>query len=73
MSELTATDTEAIRAFVAREARLADENRYADWEALWADDAQCLYWVPAEDGSPDTARVAYINDNRTRLRSRVKQ
>ena len=40
-----------ITAFIYREARLADESRYADWEALWADEA--VYWVPRADGHDD--------------------
>ena len=31
--------------FLYREARLADEARYAEWLALWTDDG--VYWVPA--------------------------
>ena len=31
-------------AFVVREARLLDEKRYAEWNALFTDDA--YYWVP---------------------------
>jgi 3-phenylpropionate/cinnamic acid dioxygenase small subunit len=30
--------------FVVREARLLDERRYAEWNALFTDDA--MYWVP---------------------------
>jgi 3-phenylpropionate/cinnamic acid dioxygenase small subunit len=58
-------------AFVYLEARLADEARYSEWEALWADDAR--YWVPLhEDADPDR-EVSYIYDNRRRLASRVAQ
>lgn len=61
----------ALVAFVYREARLADEARYSEWEALWDDDA--TYWVPmSPDADPET-QVSYINDNRTRIRSRVAQ
>jgi 3-phenylpropionate/cinnamic acid dioxygenase small subunit len=62
---------QALVAFVYREARLADEARYSEWEALWDDDA--TYWVPmSPDADPET-QVSYINDNRTRIRSRVAQ
>ena len=58
-------------AFIYHEARLADEARYSEWEALWDDSAR--YWVPmAPDADPET-QVSYINDNRTRIRSRVAQ
>ena len=61
----------ALVAFVYREARLADEARYSEWEALWDDDA--AYWVPmSPDADPET-QVSYIYDNRTRIRSRVAQ
>jgi 3-phenylpropionate/cinnamic acid dioxygenase small subunit len=61
----------ALVAFVYREARLADEARYSEWESLWDDDA--TYWVPmSPDADPET-QVSYINDNRTRIRSRVAQ
>jgi 3-phenylpropionate/cinnamic acid dioxygenase small subunit len=61
----------ALVAFVYREARLADEARYSEWEALWDEDA--AYWVPmSPDADPET-QVSYINDNRTRIRSRVAQ
>src|ERR1700724_4041909 len=58
-------------AFVYREARLADEARYSEWEALWDDDT--TYWVPmSPDADPET-QVSYINDYRARIRSRVAQ
>jgi 3-phenylpropionate/cinnamic acid dioxygenase small subunit len=37
--------------FVAREARLLDEKRYEEWNALFTDDA--YYWVPLTPGQPD--------------------
>src|ERR1700733_14867845 len=61
----------ALVAFIYHEARLADEARYSEWEALWDDSAR--YWVPmSPDADPET-QVSYINDNRTRIRSRVAQ
>ena len=61
----------ALVAFIYREARLADEARYSEWEALW--DADATYWVPmSPDADPETT-VSYINDNRNRIRSRVAQ
>ncbi|MDH4075629.1 MAG: hypothetical protein OEW29_06780 [Acidimicrobiia bacterium] len=54
-----------IEAFLNREARLADESHYAEWEALVPDDM--YYWVPAgpAEGGP-AANLSYINDNRAR-------
>lgn len=61
-----------VTAFLHREARLADESRYAEWEALVADDMH--YWVPAGPATGDSAeQLSYINDNRARLRTRVAQ
>jgi len=58
--------------FVYQEARLADELRYDDWEALWTDDA--VYWVPANDDHCDPEReMSIIFDNRARIATRVKQ
>ncbi len=37
--------------FVVREARLLDEKRYAEWNALFTDDA--FYWVPLVPDQPD--------------------
>jgi 3-phenylpropionate/cinnamic acid dioxygenase small subunit len=58
--------------FLHREARLADEARYAEWLALWTDDA--VYWVPATtDPSADPEQhLSHIYDNRGRLETRVK-
>lgn len=37
--------------FAVREARLIDEKRYDEWNALFTDDG--LYWVPLTPGQPD--------------------
>ncbi|HXJ82483.1 MAG TPA: aromatic-ring-hydroxylating dioxygenase subunit beta [Candidatus Methylomirabilis sp.] len=55
-----------------REARLADEARYAEWLALWTDDG--VYWVPATadpDVEPDR-HISHIYDNRARIETRVR-
>lgn len=72
----TATTTAALReeveAFVLREALLADESRYEDWEALWTDDG--VYWVPLSDEDYDpTERTSIIHDDRTRIAQRVER
>jgi 3-phenylpropionate/cinnamic acid dioxygenase small subunit len=61
----------ALVGFVYLEARLADEARYTEWEALWDDDAR--YWVPRHPDADPDQEVSYIYDNRRRLASRVAQ
>src|SRR5437899_9854821 len=62
--------TAEIEQFVYREARLADEHAYDEWEALWTDDGE--YWVPA--GSEDNHDgISIIDDNRSRIALRVGQ
>ncbi len=65
-------DHRTVVEFLYREARLADEARYAEWLALWTDDA--VYWVPASTdpaADPET-RISHIYDNRARLETRIK-
>ena len=62
----------AVVAFLHKEARLADEARYAEWLALWTDDG--VYWVPATtdpDADPDK-HLSHVYDNRGRLDTRIK-
>jgi benzoate/toluate 1,2-dioxygenase beta subunit len=61
-----------VEQFVYREARLQDELRYDEWEGLWTDDA--IYWVPAtaDDIDPES-QMSVIFDNRSRIRTRIKQ
>jgi 3-phenylpropionate/cinnamic acid dioxygenase small subunit len=69
---LSDADHRAVTDFLHAEARLADEARYAEWLALWTDDA--VYWVPATtDPAADPNRHhSHIYDNRSRLETRVK-
>lgn len=65
-------DVREVEQFLYREARLADENDYDGWEALWTDDA--LYWVPVDgEGDHPLATVSVIYDNRNRISTRMKQ
>jgi 3-phenylpropionate/cinnamic acid dioxygenase small subunit len=65
-------DIREVEQFLYREARLADENDYDGWEALWTDDA--LYWVPAKHPERDPlTQVSVIYDNRNRIATRMKQ
>jgi 3-phenylpropionate/cinnamic acid dioxygenase small subunit len=64
-------DHRAVLEFLHAEARLADEARYAEWQALWTDDG--VYWVPATTdpaASPDT-HISHIYDNRARIDTRI--
>ena len=65
-------DARAVTDFLHTEARLADEGRYAEWLALWTDDA--VYWVPAstDPAADPTKHLSHIYDNRARLETRVK-
>ncbi len=69
---VSADEQREIETFLFLEARLADESRYDEWEALVTDDMH--YWVPAgpAEGDP-TATLSYINDNRARLATRIRQ
>ncbi|MCW2756868.1 MAG: cbdB 2 [Nocardioidaceae bacterium] len=67
----TSPSVEAVAAFLFREARLADESRYDEWESLWDDDA--IYWVPRKDDADPERDVSFLYDNRARIRSRVAQ
>ncbi len=68
---MTVPDRQAIEQFLFLEARLQDEHRYDEWEALWTDDA--LYWVPIGDDPDPDKKVSVIYDNRARLASRIRQ
>ena len=61
---------DAVEAFLYHEARLADENRYDEWFALWTEDV--CYWVPVnvDDYDPDE-HVSILYDNRDRLQDRI--
>jgi len=66
------SEYKAVVDFIYKEACLADESRYEEWEALWEDDA--IYWVPAQSsGEADpTRQISHIYDNRARIATRLK-
>ncbi|ALL79897.1 dioxygenase (plasmid) [Pseudonocardia sp. EC080610-09] len=65
-------DLREVEQFLFREARLADEHRYEEWEALWTPDA--LYWVPANNDNADRmTQMSIIHDNRNRIATRIRQ
>lgn len=54
--------TAQLLAFVAHEARLLDERRWAEWNALFAPDG--WYWLPAVPGATDPmAQAAHLYDD----------
>ncbi|HEU5196252.1 MAG TPA: aromatic-ring-hydroxylating dioxygenase subunit beta [Methylomirabilota bacterium] len=69
---LSESDARAALDFLHLEARLADEGRYAEWLALWTDEA--VYWVPAttDPAADPDKHLSHIYDNRARLETRVK-
>src|SRR5262245_65883144 len=69
---LSDAEYRAVVEFVYREARLADEARYAEWLALWTDDG--VYWVPAttDPGADPDKHISHIYDNRGRLEARIE-
>lgn len=61
-----------VEQFLYREARLCDEHRFAEWEALWTADGE--YWVPANgDGTDPTRQMSVLFDNRSRIATRIRQ
>jgi benzoate/toluate 1,2-dioxygenase subunit beta len=79
MSTASAVTLEEVEQFLYREARLADEHAYDEWEALWTEDA--VYWVPAHPAlaagrgrdSDPMREMSIIYDNRSRIGTRIKQ
>ena len=71
MSVVDEAKRREVEEFIYREARLADEHQYSEWETLWADDGR--YWVPASDIDNPDAAMSVINDNRSRIRTRIAQ
>jgi ethylbenzene dioxygenase beta subunit len=66
-----------VQAFLAHEARLLDEECYAEWLALFTEDAH--YWVPGienrgradAEGTHGPTRMAYFDDTLDDLRLRI--
>ena len=69
---ISEAESRAVVAFLYEEARLADEARYAEWLALWTDDA--VYWVPSttDPGADPETHLSHVYDNRGRLETRIK-
>lgn len=61
-----------IEQFLYLEARLADESAYGEWLDLFDDEVR--YWVPKGRADYDPgSHISFINDNRTRLETRIRQ
>ncbi len=69
--QLDAQELRDIEQFLFREARLADESRYSEWESLVDDDM--FYWVPRGEGADHDNEVSITADSRRRLANRIKQ
>jgi len=69
---LSEADRRDVADFLYKEARLADEARYAEWLDLWTADG--VYWVPAttDPGADPERHLSHIYDNRARIETRVK-
>lgn len=65
-------DLRAIEQFLFLEARLMDEKRWDEWQALFVEDGE--YWVPASRGQPDPLNHVSIMYEKSLLRAiRVKR
>lgn len=61
---------DACRRLIEREARLLDQQRYAEWLALYT--RQCLLWAPTTPVAGDPRREVCISfDDRRRLEDRI--
>ena len=69
---ITEAERRGVEDFLYLEARLADESRYTEWEALAEGDM--FYWISRGEGEFDRSReVSITADNRSRLANRIKQ
>jgi 3-phenylpropionate/cinnamic acid dioxygenase small subunit len=61
-----------VEAFILREARLLDEQRYTEWLDLFADDA--VYWIPTRaDQSAPSEALSIIYEPKKLLAVRVER
>ena len=61
-----------VEKFLYHEARLLDEQRWEEWQALFVDEGE--YWVPATPGQPDPLNHVSIMYERSLLRAvRIKR
>lgn len=58
--------------FAVHEARLLDERRYAEWNALFTDDG--FYWVPASPDQPDgDQHVSHLYEDKLLRELRIER
>ena len=63
---------EQLADFVAHEAQLLDEQRWDEWEALFAEDG--WYWLPASATASDPWReAAHLHDDRLLRAARLRR
>jgi 3-phenylpropionate/cinnamic acid dioxygenase small subunit len=63
---LARTDAED---FLAHEARLLDERRLVEWNALFTDDG--LYWIPLDENASHATQASIVHDGPLRREERV--
>ena|SRR5664279_2322807 len=58
--------------FVVHEARLLDEKRYEEWNALFTDDA--IYWVPLVPGQPEGGQhTSHLHEDKLLRELRIER
>ena len=68
----TGPEAAAVAAFLHREARLLDERRFEEWQALFAPDG--VYWVPARAGQTDPLHeVSIFYDDPVMMAARIRR
>ena len=61
-----------VAAFLHREARLLDERRFEEWQALF--DPGGIYWVPAREGQTDPLHeVSIFYDDPVMMAARIRR
>jgi 3-phenylpropionate/cinnamic acid dioxygenase small subunit len=63
----TRPDLSKLEQFLYLEARLLDEKRWDEWEALFIEDGE--YWIPATHGQPDPLNHVSIMYEKSLLRA----
>jgi benzoate/toluate 1,2-dioxygenase beta subunit len=70
--ETASVSLEQVKKLLYLEADCADEHRFDDWLALWDEEEEILYWVPAGTDNMDPAsHISIVYDNRSRLDDRI--
>ena len=68
----TAPDLRTLEQFLYHEARLLDEQRWEEWDALFTEDG--IYWAPASPDQPDaTHHISLIYENALLRAVRIKR